>query len=81
MATINVKACTLAAGVLWGLGVLVLGWMAAAGWGAGMVQVLGSVYLGYTATFLGGIIGGVWAFVDGAVAGAIFAWLYNSFAK
>lgn len=26
---------------------------------------------------MGSIIGLIWAFVDGLVAGAIFAWLYN----
>jgi hypothetical protein len=55
----------------------VLGLMGAIGWGRAMVDVLGSLYLGFRPTPLGSIIGGAWAFVDGAVGGAIVAWLYN----
>jgi hypothetical protein len=46
-----------------------------------LVTVLSSLYIGYSPTFLGGIIGGIWAFVDGAIAGAIIAWVYNLVAK
>jgi hypothetical protein len=77
----NVKALAVAIGALWALYVLFLGWMAAFGWGRELVTVLSSLYIGYNASFFGGIIGGIWAFIDGAVAGAIIAWVYNLVAK
>jgi hypothetical protein len=77
----NIKALAVAIGVLWAIYVLLLGWIAAFGWGREMVTVLSSLYIGYKPTFVGGIIGGIWAFVDGAIAGAIIAWVYNLVAK
>jgi hypothetical protein len=50
-------------------------------WGNGFVAAMSSVYIGFRPTFLGGIIGAVWGFFDGAVAGAIIAWVYNGVAK
>ena len=38
------------------------------GWGTSVVEVLASLYIGYDATFLGAIIGTIWAFVDGFIA-------------
>ncbi|MFQ5495170.1 MAG: hypothetical protein ACE5EX_07290, partial [Phycisphaerae bacterium] len=42
---------------------------------------LSRIYLGYRATPLGSLIGLAWALPDGAVAGVLFAWLYNRFAR
>jgi hypothetical protein len=67
--------------VLWGAGVLLMGLAAALwGWGGGFVDMLGSVYLGYSATVGGSLIGTAWALVDGFVCGVVVAWLYNRFA-
>lgn len=74
---LDVKALALAAGTLWGLAVLLLGWFGWTGIGAKIVDALGSVYLGYSPTFIGGILGGLWAFFDGLVTGALFGWIYN----
>lgn len=38
---------------------------------------IGRVYRGYNLSPLGSLIGFCWAFVDGLIGGAIFAWLYN----
>jgi ABC-type dipeptide/oligopeptide/nickel transport system permease subunit len=46
-------------------------------WGNLMVSVLGSLYVGYSATVVGSLIGTVWAFFDGLIGGAVFAYLYN----
>jgi hypothetical protein len=81
MEKLNVKALAVGIGVLWAIYVLFLGWVAAFGWGREMVTVLSSLYIGYSATFVGAIIGGIWAFVDGVIAGAIIAWVYNKVAK
>ncbi|MCL4403812.1 bacteriophage holin [Patescibacteria group bacterium] len=77
MEKLNVKKFAIACGVTWGLGVLLLGWLAGSGWGGQFVSLISSLYIGYGASFVGGIIGGVWAFFDGAVGGAILAWIYN----
>lgn len=70
-----------AVGVLWALYVGCLGITAMFNWGTGLVDALGSLYIGYGASILGAIIGAIWAFVDGLVAGVIVAWIYNMLAK
>ena len=37
-----------------------------------------NIYLEYTNTPFGNLIGFLWVFVDGIILGAIFAWLYNN---
>ena len=70
-----------AIGVVWGVGVLLAGLMAMTGYGAIFVNALGSVYLGYGASIVGALIGAVWALIDGLVAGALIAWVYNRVAS
>ena len=43
----------------------------------GPITLFERVYIGYSFTPLGSVIGAVWGFVDWGIAGAIFAWLYN----
>jgi len=40
---------------------------------------IGQLYRGYTITPVGSVVGLAWAVVDGAIGGAIFAWIYNFF--
>ena len=47
------------------------------GWGWVAVEVLASMFIGYSPTIVGSIAGAVWAFVDGFVAGALIAIFYN----
>lgn len=77
----NVRSFALAGGLVWGFGVMVLGWMAAFGWGGSLAGVLASLYVGYGPSFVGGIIGGVYGFFDGLIALALIAWLYNVFSQ
>ena len=75
---LNVKAFSLAFGLIWGLGLFCLTWWIIAFDGAtGETTIIGQVYRGFNISPMGSLIGLVWAFVDGAVGGAIFAWLYN----
>jgi hypothetical protein len=78
---LNVKACAIAAGILWGAAVFVLTLLAA--WrGTGQhLGLLGSVYFGYQISYLGSIIGLVYGCVSGGIAGALFACLYNKLVK
>jgi len=77
---LSVKAFSLTCAIIWGLSLFILTWWFII-FGPESIQgdetVISMVYLGYTVTPLGSIIGLVWAFVDGLVIGAIFAWLYN----
>lgn len=80
---LNVKALTLTAGILWGAAIFLTGianllWP---GYGSIFLQVMSSLYPGYdgTALFSSVIIGTLYGFLDGAIAGLVFAWLYNAF--
>ena len=73
-------ACSLAfaIGMTFGLGVFLLGIIAWLGqYGHEMVSLIGSVYYGYSATFLGSIYGFLWGFVDGFVCGFLIGFFYN----
>ena len=79
---LSVKAFSLTCAILWGLALFILTWWLIIFDWPGLVgdkTVIGLVYLGYTVSPLGSLIGLVWAFVEGLIAGAIFAWLYNRF--
>ncbi|MDP3561251.1 MAG: bacteriophage holin [Legionellaceae bacterium] len=74
-------ALGLSLGVFWGLGVFIMGLVAAYFmFGTPFVTAMGSVYVGYEATLLGSFIGGLIAFVDAFIGGLIIAGLYNLFA-
>ena len=68
-------------GVLWAFYVFGLGIVAMFGWGTALVAPLASLYIGYSATVVGAIVGGIWAFVDGFIAGVVIAWVYNAVAR
>ena len=73
-APLGVVSFGLAVGVTWALGVFVLG--LAAGlfdWGVPVVEILSSLYIGYSPTFVGSVVGAVWGFVDGSIGGALVA--------
>jgi prepilin signal peptidase PulO-like enzyme (type II secretory pathway) len=78
---LNVKAFALAAGILWGVAILVITlsdvWC---GRGEHLILLRG-IYPGYQISYLGSVIGLVYGFVSGALVGALFAWLYNCLNK
>jgi hypothetical protein len=79
---LNVKAFALACGLLWGVGLFLLTWWIIMFDGAtGEPTLIGRLYRGYTISPLGSVIGLAWAFFDGLIGGAIFAWLYNVLAE
>lgn len=75
------KACCLgfAVGIVWAIGVLGLGLAAMGmdGYGLPVVNLLGSIYKGYDASWAGAFIGAGWALVDGFITGVLIGWLYN----
>lgn len=74
-------ACRLgaAAGIVWGLGLLMVGIVSIYGsYGRGFIEVMGSVYWGYVpGTWLGALIGLGYGLVDGFIATVLVAGLYN----
>ena len=47
----------------------------------GPITLFERIYIGYSFTPMGSVIGAVWGFVDFGIAGALFAWLYNCINK
>jgi hypothetical protein len=79
---LNVKAFALACGLIWGLGLFLLTWWVIAFEGSTHdLMLIGHVYRGYNISAAGSVIGLLWAFADGMIGGAVFAWLYNLLAK
>ena len=73
-------ALGLALGVMWGVSVFLMGLIAYQFmYGATFVSTMGTLYVGYEATIIGSIIGGLIGFVDAFIGGAVIAWLYNVF--
>lgn len=83
---LSVKALTCASAILWGVCFLFVGlgnlyWSP---YGGAFLELMSSVYPGYkaAAASLGNVIvGTLYAVVDGAIGGALFAWVYNAFAR
>jgi len=78
---LNVKALALASGLLWGGTVCVATlWLIALGHDGALIRQLDHFYLGYSFSVVGAFVGLAYGFVDGAIGGALLAWLYNKFA-
>ena len=75
---LDVRAFAVAFAIWWGVGVFIMTWWVIAFGGASAeAPFLGRIYIGYDISPLGSVIGLIWGVVDGLIAGAIFAWLYN----
>ena len=56
-------------------------WLILTGNAEGPITLLERIYIGYSFTPLGSLIGAFWGFIDFAICGAITAWLYNKIKK
>jgi len=75
---LNVKAFAITCGLVWSIGLFLLTWWVIVFEGStGDLLVIGHLYRGYNVSPIGSVIGLGWAFFDGLIGGAIFAWLYN----
>ena len=75
---LNVKSFALTTGLVWGIGLFLLTWWIIAFDGiTGEPTLIGRLYRGYNISPIGSVLGLIWAFFDGLIIGAIFAWLYN----
>lgn len=50
-------------------------------WGEPFLDLIASAYSGFALTGDGIFVGALWAFADGFIGCAAFAWLYNKFRK
>ena len=74
---LSVKRFALASGTILGL-VLFVVTLVAAGRGIGnSLSHISAIFLGYTVTYLGSLVGLVYGFVSGLLLGALFAVIYN----
>ena len=82
---LNVKAMTISVALFWGILAMFLvglGNLIWPGYGQAFLDLMASLYPGYKATASFGqvIVGTFYGMLDGAICGALFAWLYNRFA-
>lgn len=81
---LSIKALAIALGVVWGGCILLVGLaqLAWPGYGSAFLGMAGSIYPGFDPAGGAGavVVGALYGFVDGAVGGAVLAWLYNKVA-
>jgi hypothetical protein len=82
---LNTKAMVFSVAIFWGLAVFLAGlanliWP---GYAGAFLKLMSSIYPGYHASgsFRDLIVGTLYAILDGAISGFVFAWLYNYFVK
>lgn len=79
---LNIKALGIASGAILGISIFILTiWFILMGYNGDLLSKVGSVYLGYSVSWLGAVIGLIYGFVDGFIFGALFAFIYNKVAK
>jgi len=79
---LDIKAFAITCALLWGVGLcLATLWILLMDGPSADPTFIGRVYRGYSLTPTGAVVGLVWGLVDGAIGGAVFAWLYNRFAR
>lgn len=87
---LDVKGMALAAGILWGGAIAIIGFggkiigVTEGGYyGKDFLLAMASIYPGYRGVPETGdiLVGAGYGLVDGIIAGALLAWLYNRFAR
>ena len=74
----SIRSVGLTAGIFGAASMFFLAWwLILIGNAEGPVTLLERIYIGYSFTPIGSVIGALWGFVDFGIAGAVFAWLYN----
>ncbi len=82
--TFNTRAFSWTFAIFWSFCLLCVGLPSLAGYGYGgaLLEVAASIYPGFEADGTVGdlLLGVVFALIDGAIGGWLFAWVYNKFA-
>ena len=75
---LSIRSVALTTGIFGAAAMFFLAWwLIIIGNAEGPTTLFERVYIGYSFTPMGSVIGAIWGFVDWGIAGAIFAWLYN----
>ena len=75
---LSIRSVALTTGIFGAAAMFFLAWwLIIIGNAEGPTTLLERMYIGYSFTPLGSVIGAIWGFVDFGIGGAIFAWLYN----
>ena len=78
----SIRALALTAGIFGASTMFLLAWwLILTGNAEGPPTIFERIYIGYSFTPMGSVIGAAWGFVDWGIGGAIFAWLYNKIKK
>jgi len=82
---LDVRALAITGGLFWGAAILLvaLSNLIWPGYGRAFLELAASIYPGYRpGSGIGSVVTAtLYGLVDGAIAAALFAWLYNLFAK
>jgi hypothetical protein len=78
----SIRAIALTAGLFGAATMfLIAWWLILIGNADGPPTLLERMYIGYSFTPLGSVIGAIWGFIDFAIGGTIAAWLYQKIKK
>ena len=78
----SIRAFSLTTGIFGAATMFFLSWwLILTGNAEGPITLLERVYIGYSFTPMGSVIGALWGFFDFAIGGAIAAWLYSKIKK
>jgi hypothetical protein len=82
MVKLNPKNLGLAGGIMWGASVFIITLFSVyTGYATDLINTVTSILPGYSISFSGAILGGLYGFVDAGIGCYILAWLYNHFEK
>ena len=74
----SIRSLALTAGIFGACTMFFLSWqLIFTGNAEGPTTLFERIYISYSYTPKGSLIGAIWGFVDWGIAGTIFAWLYN----
>jgi len=80
---VNTKVVALTLGIVWSLYLLAISIIAMSSevYGHNVTEFIMTLYPGYSLSFVGVIYGMLWAFLDGAIFGVLFSFIYNQVLK
>lgn len=79
---LRLRAFGLSLGMVLGLAMLLMTWFfVSQGLSDEYFSKLQVLFIGYSISWTGGIVGFIWGFILGFVGGVLIAWLYNNFSK
>lgn len=79
---LRLRAFGLSLGMVLGLAMLLMTWFfVSQGLSDEYFSKLQVLFIGYSISWGGGLIGFIWGFILGFIGGVLIAWLYNKFSK